>query len=298
MADTTIGGLNWSVALRLGRVSNLPTVWVNVLAGAVVTEERLRVAVLIVLVLALSLLYVAGMFLNDFFDREFDRRFRPERPIPAGEVCANTVLAAAVAMIGGAWLLLALVGAIDQGSIGWAPVGVGIALTATIVVYDSWHKGNPFGPLVMGGCRAMVYVVAALAFTDALHMPLFYLCLASICYVAGLTYAAKHENLLTIGSAWPLALLAVPAVISLSFATETPLSAILLVAFVLWVVYALGFHISRVRRNTPRAVVFMIAGISLMDALFISQVGRIELVFLALLGFGLTLCMQRAVSGT
>jgi 4-hydroxybenzoate polyprenyltransferase len=35
---------------------------------------------LVPLMLSLSLCYVAGMFLNDAFDREFDARHRPERP--------------------------------------------------------------------------------------------------------------------------------------------------------------------------------------------------------------------------
>ena len=32
------------------------------------------------------------------------------------------------------------------------------------VLYDVWHKGNPLGPLVMAGCRLLVYVSAFVAF--------------------------------------------------------------------------------------------------------------------------------------
>ncbi len=83
--------MKWSDALVLGRVSNLPTVWTNTLAGVVLaggTVGDTRVAVLLV---AFSLCYVAGMFLNDAFDREFDREHRSERPIPAGRVTATVV---------------------------------------------------------------------------------------------------------------------------------------------------------------------------------------------------------------
>ena len=51
-------------AFALGRVSNLPTVWSNVLAGTILaggTLDPLRTTILMV---AMSLLYVAGMYLN------------------------------------------------------------------------------------------------------------------------------------------------------------------------------------------------------------------------------------------
>ena len=39
--------------------------------------------------LAMSLFYVGGMYLNDYFDRAIDARERPERPIPAGDISAE-----------------------------------------------------------------------------------------------------------------------------------------------------------------------------------------------------------------
>ena len=43
-------------------------------------------ATLATLIAASSLLYIAGMVLNDVFDVEIDRQERPERPIPSGRV--------------------------------------------------------------------------------------------------------------------------------------------------------------------------------------------------------------------
>ena len=86
--------MNFAVALRLGRVSNLPTVWTNALAGLVLAGGWLDPAPLLLLFLAVSLAYVGGMFLNDAFDAEVDAVRRPERPIPSG--AANIPLGTAL----------------------------------------------------------------------------------------------------------------------------------------------------------------------------------------------------------
>ena len=65
-------------ALRLGRVSNLPTVWTNVLAAAALSgalagsHGDAGAGALGGLLLAMSLFYVGGMFLNDAFDLMHD----------------------------------------------------------------------------------------------------------------------------------------------------------------------------------------------------------------------------------
>ena len=79
--------------LLLGRVSNLPTVWTNTLAGATLAGAAVAPGRLTLLAAAFSLLYTGGMYLNDAFDRESDARERPERPIPSGRVRAGSVFA-------------------------------------------------------------------------------------------------------------------------------------------------------------------------------------------------------------
>ena len=75
-----------SVALRLGRVSNLPTVWSNALAGMVLASGAPDATLLLGLMLGFSASYTSGMFLNDAFDASFDQVHRPERPIPSGQI--------------------------------------------------------------------------------------------------------------------------------------------------------------------------------------------------------------------
>src|SRR5688572_31926696 len=100
------------VALRLGRVSNLPTVTSNVLAAVALAGARPSPAVLVALCAGLSAFYVGGMYLNDAFDRDIDRRERPERPIPSGQVDAATVFLAGFGLLGAG---LAVVAALALG---------------------------------------------------------------------------------------------------------------------------------------------------------------------------------------
>jgi 4-hydroxybenzoate polyprenyltransferase len=104
------------------------------LAGIVLAGGRLDAARTPLILLALSLFYVAGMYLNDAFDRDFDRDFRPERPIPSGHATAATVFAAGFAMMAGGLALLTITAA---GAL--SAVAAGAALAAVIVAYDAWH---------------------------------------------------------------------------------------------------------------------------------------------------------------
>src|SRR4051794_33630035 len=74
--------------LVLGRISNLPTVGSNCLAAWLLGGGG-SWGKLAAVGAGAALLYTAGMFLNDAFDVEFDRRHRPERPIVSGVVGAG-----------------------------------------------------------------------------------------------------------------------------------------------------------------------------------------------------------------
>ena len=171
----------WRSYLLLSRISNLPTVWTNVLAGmcasavAVAWDDYLRV------VAAVSLFYTAGMFLNDACDEPFDRRIRPERPIPAGDVSRQEVFVIGGAMLVGAELLLPF-----QADV----LILGGLLAAAIVLYDYQHKGSRVAPLIMGACRGLVYVLAAAAAAGVTTSAAVG-ALIMTSYVAGLTVVAK-----------------------------------------------------------------------------------------------------------
>lgn len=281
-----------SVALRLGRVSNLPTVTSNVLAAVALSGGHPSQVQLVLVCVAMSLMYVAGMFLNDAFDREIDARERPERPIPSGQVRAAQVFDAGFAMLFAGIALTAVV-ALLAGTGVRGPL-CAVVLAALIVGYDAYHKENPASPIVMGLCRVGVYATAAFTVTRRVDSALVGGMAALLCYLIGLTYIARQENLSKVANLWPLAVMAVPA--WLAFPTEGSTLAWISYGAWIWMVgVALLMIIGRKIRD---AVGLMIACIALLDATFAVNQGFPLLGLYAVVAHGLTRWLQRTIPGT
>jgi 4-hydroxybenzoate polyprenyltransferase len=280
-----------TVLLRLGRVSNLPTVWTNVLAAIVLSGGDWRSRYLALLLVAMSLCYVGGMYLNDYFDRAIDARERPERPIPCGAISAGAVAAIGFVLLGGGFVLVAMTG------IATASVFAAL-LAAAIIVYDMRHKGNPLAPAIMGGCRALVYVTAA-ALAGNLSVFVIAAAVAVAAYVAGLTYAARQESLDKVGNLWPLALLAAPLLAAVGVFRIGPGAAAIYLLLALWMGAAIYLLAKRPGSGAvSRAVGWLIAGISLCDAALLASIGAIGPALAAIGGFFASLVAQKYVAGT
>jgi 4-hydroxybenzoate polyprenyltransferase len=281
-----------STLLRLGRISNLPTVWTNVLAGSVIAGGDRHSNQIALILIAMSAFYVGGMYLNDFFDREIDARDRPGRPIHAGEIRAGTVSSIGFGLLAtGVALMIPF---------GLAATISGALLAAVIVLYDVWHKGNVLSPLVMGICRALVYVGTGAALIGSTSTAMMIGAAALASHVAGITYAAKQENLDKIGNLWPLALLAVPLLAALPALFS---GWIVVVAFLLLLAadtVAIRLLATRpVPGAVPSAVSGLIAAICLVDALAIALAGGgVLLVAICALGYPLTRLFQKSIPGT
>jgi len=285
-----------TTAMRLGRVSNLPTVWTNVLAGIAMAGVTPWQWATLPAAAGVSLAYLGGMYLNDAFDRGIDARERPSRPIPSGAVSANTVFAAGFALLLGAVAVL-LAAAHGFGEPPEAAVLAMLALGAAVVTYNWHHRDNPLSPLAMGACRLLAYLAAGLAAAAALTGPLLGAAMVSLCYLLGLTYAAKGERPGAARRVWPLLFLAAPLAYGVMLADSAAGWAVLLLLSV-WT----GAAVWLLRRRRPgdvgRAVVALIAGIALLDALFLTVAGWPGAALLALGCFCATLVLQRWISGT
>ena len=290
--------MNWTTALRLGRVSNLPTVWTNVLAGVVLSGATIAPVVLSLLLLAVSLLYVGGMYLNDAFDREFDVLTYPQRPIPSGAVSAQQVFIIGFLGLATGECLLIAVGYGTEAAHGWPIAGAGACLAATIVYYNANHKNNPYAPVLMGLCRMQVYVTAALAAGPILSEHLWWGAVMLFSYIIGLSYIARQETLARLTNFWPLVFLAVPLTYGFPGSLRDIIPALIYGGFFVWV----GHAVKRLARGSQseirEGVSTLIAGIAFLDALLIALTGQSWLALTALGGCLLTRLFQRIIPGT
>ena len=120
------------------------------------------VVMLIPCVAAALLLYSAGLILNDLFDLNEDRRDRPERPLPSGQIRVRTAAITAIIL---------LIGGIVAASLN-GPLCAGIAavLAVAIASYNAGVKRIPIaGPLNMGLCRGLS-VFMGLAISSSLNL--------------------------------------------------------------------------------------------------------------------------------
>jgi len=174
-----------------------------------------------------------------------------------------------------------------------------LALAAAIVLYDAWHKGNIFAPLIMGLCRALVYLATGAAVSGEIRSTLIMGATALAAHVIGLTYAARQENLNQVGKLWPLFILAGPLLFALSGISGWP---VVIGAFVLCAVDIAALRLLAKRATpdaVPRAVSMLIAAICLVDALAVALYGGgIVLACLCASGYVLTRLFQAVIPGT
>ncbi|MFM7132783.1 MAG: UbiA family prenyltransferase [Planctomycetota bacterium] len=211
--------------LEIMRISNLPTVLSNAIAGATLGACALAIeraptdglavwfggflipvgpdgpelawlsasgTALFLAPFAIPLLaYLGGMVLNDAFDAEIDARERHSRPIPSGQIARRSAFAAGFALLGAALALAALRGPASV-------VAATAVLVLAIVVYDRFHAKTVASTLLLALCRALAALVPMLAFADgdlgllvrrgAIALPI-----ALAAWTLGLSLLARNE---------------------------------------------------------------------------------------------------------
>ena len=277
--------------LVLGRVSNLPTVWSNCLAGWWLAGGG-NFWKLPFLLLGASALYTGGMFLNDAFDAEFDQQRRASRPIPSGKIPLATVW-----RFGWGWLAL---GACCLCFLGKVAAVLALVLVLCILSYNAAHKVVTASPWLMGACRFWVYVIAGTAGGGGLvGWPVW--CGAALAfYVAGLSYLARRETSRGPVPHWPLLLLVTPLVLALLMNQGHALKPAWLAAaiFSFWTARCVRTVFQRGGINVGRIVSGLLAGIILVDWLAIAPQCPPWLGGTLLFLFGATLLLQRFVPAT
>ncbi len=195
----------WNIKpyLDLCRVSNLPTVWTNVLAAVVLSGASFSWPHLFVLDVSMSLFYSGGMCLNDICDAAIDRVHKPFRPIPSGKIPVRGARIFTMILFGFALALLFILPFRKA-------LPAALFLLALIVVYDRIHKGHPWSIFLMAGCRLMLFVVCSLAISGKVNGAVGLGGSLQFFYVLILSSVARYENQSGKGFSFPV----IPVMIS------------------------------------------------------------------------------------
>lgn len=176
---------------RLLRIPNVFTAMADIFLGFLFTHQSFQpLPLFLTLLLSSSLMYMAGMVLNDVYDLEIDKVERPERPLPSGVIdvrWAHT-LGLTLLFLG----LLTGVGAgVAIGSL--RPAMVATALALLVFAYDRVLKKTPLGPLAMGGCRMLNVLLGMSTLSGEWGLVHVVVAGGLGLYIAGVTWFAKSE---------------------------------------------------------------------------------------------------------
>jgi 4-hydroxybenzoate polyprenyltransferase len=181
--------------LELMRLPNVFTSMADVAMGFLFVRGQIATTtdawLFTLLVASSSLLYLAGIVLNDVFDIELDSRERPDRPLPSGRISFKAAQRLGWGLLfagaGLGWIASLVIGEMLPGAIT-------IILVTCILIYDAGLKTTVIGPVVMGSCRmfnALLGMSVAVVPLGAEHWTV---AGAIGLYITGVTWFARTEN--------------------------------------------------------------------------------------------------------
>jgi 4-hydroxybenzoate polyprenyltransferase len=137
---------------ELLRISLAPTVVADLCGGVALAQPVLGGMESVARLAGTSLLlFVGGMALNAWVDREEDAATRPRRPLPSGAIAPGVALALAVVGLAGAPALAAAIGGPHARDAALAAA----AIAGAIALYHTPLKRSAIaGPLLLGSIRA------------------------------------------------------------------------------------------------------------------------------------------------
>lgn len=193
--------------LATARIANVPSVVSNVFTGMMMTVFLTRKhpqwdQPTIFAILAGVCLYIAGNFLNDWYDVAWDEKNRPERAIPSGLFSRGLYLGIAI--------LLGIIGLGYVIALSKTVTAVYCLIAFCVVLYTVLHKKHSYSIWIMGACRGGLYVLGfAAMFSGKISIDMmaaadtsFGLLIAAwfflpvmglVCYIAGISLLARYE---------------------------------------------------------------------------------------------------------
>jgi len=282
---------------QLARLSNAPTIVSNTLVGWTIGMRPAGGADwdgIVSTTVAMLLLYIGGMALNDVMDVEIDRRERPGRPIPSGAISRYSATLFVVACFA---IALGLLARRD-----WMALAYGFVLMVAIILYNALHVRHAASVILMGLCRGLVYLTAALAAGGTPQWSVLALFAAAIVmYVLLFSLIARRET--GLGKMRFEEIVVLAPMFAVIFAEFVPSSAAAWMtilgrgAFLLWTL-GIAVYVRSPQRDLGRAVGWWIAGIALLDLYHLTRLDQPLAALIAGACSALALAGQRWIAGS
>jgi 4-hydroxybenzoate polyprenyltransferase len=278
--------------LSMMRISNSPTVLSNILVGtaiAITMQSKywtLNLSYDSFFAICILVVYFAGMILNDAFDANYDKKHRPDRPIPSGLIPRSF-----------AWIAgLTLLGAVSVFGIGHGAANGLVLLVLAVLLYTFLHRWFVPALVLMAICRGLVYfIVANPSQSDDMSF-LITFCLVLAFYTAVLTCIGRFENDKSTKFTWiTWVLLVSPAYIVFAYLPNSWIASIPLVYMVYWIWLAWSDFKSN---NKISGMHRTISGFCLLDCVLATSLEQYVIAGLCALCFIITVAFHRRILGT
>lgn len=279
--------------LELGRISNLPTVISNVLLGFALINQDIDPMIKVIMIFSGFCFYIAGMYMNDICDYEWDKENKNSRPLVTGEVNLEQVKLIKNVFFLSAFILYGIANILTNFNL--ISLLYPLALTAFISWYNYDHKDNSLSPVLMGLCRVFLILSASALITPQFNIIMLGVLLTYVSYTGALTFAAKfeHKNSFNMKLIPKLIYLSAPFFL-FYFSQKNTISIINLFLLISWSLYNLWLL------NKKRIGLFVtnsIAAMVLIDSMIIVGDNLYAFIALCLLFIG-TLLFQKKIAGT
>jgi len=294
---------DWWTTLR---TANLPTVWSNVILGVGLSAPTVSaelLAPMFALMLGISLIYLAGMALNDGMDVAFDRAAGSNRAVAAGRIPSQLACT-----VGAALLLFGIIVIAIGATLNSTPAStqawilVTALLASAVVMYNVTHRRSHWlAAILMAVCRACVPILAALLTINSVLPSVWVAACAVGIWTIGVTLIGRGERggePLVCGGIWWLVvagLASLPVVWMTTSGRWDGAAAGLLITLVAWIP-----PVARMIRAGDRsgAVCWAIAGLAILDCSLLLSAGHIVWASASIVLGAVTLGAQRIGRGS
>ena len=263
---------------QLVRFPGIFTAFTNVLLGYFVVQgDTFGLHLLGPLLATSGCLFLAGMSLNDYFDKKIDKKERPERPIPSGKILPKNAL-----FLGIIFLIIANIFSIF---VGFETVIVTIVMSLLIFSYDFKIKNFPvIGILTLSSVRFLNVILGT---SIAFNLEIVYIAIPLAIFVTGISIFARTEGLSysrkseMLNLVFILSTIVTTIIIILDKITIVQLG--FLGLFIVSVFFPYAIFKDKTVKSVRKKISYQLLAITILDATIISAFAELSYAVIAIL---------------